>query len=94
MIEEFMLLQMKPLPEMYWRFTFIYRIHENRMEKIEFNKFIHNLATILKAAEIHQRITNLAEEVKGKKVLINTLLLRSLKRLDTVVKMKFFLVGF
>ena len=88
MIEEFMLVTNETIAEeMYWGdLPFLYRIHENPdMEKIEtFNKFIHNFGYNIKGTqEIHPKeLQNLAEEVKGKKeeVLINTLLLRSLKK--------------
>ena len=88
MIEEFMLATNETIAEeMYWGdLPFIYRIHEKPdMEKIEeFNKFIHNFGYNIKGSqEIHPKeLQNLAEEVKGKKeeVLINTLLLRSLKK--------------
>ncbi len=89
MIEEFMLVTNETIAEeMYWGgdLPFIYRIHEKPdMERIEeFNKFIHNFGYNLKGSqEIHPKeLQSLAQEVKGKKeeVLINTLLLRSLKK--------------
>ena len=88
MIEEFMLVTNETIAEeMYWGdLPFIYRIHEKPdMERIEeFNKFIHNFGYNLKGSqEIHPKeLQSLSQEVKGKKeeVLINTLLLRSLKK--------------
>lgn len=87
-IEEFMLATNETIAEeMYWGdLPFLYRVHEKPdMERIEeFNKFIHNFGYNIKGSqEIHPKeLQGLAEEVKGKKeeVLINTLLLRSLKK--------------
>ena len=68
------------------RVTFLYRIHEEpSMERInDFNKFIHNFGYQIKGTqEIHPKeLQLLTKEVKGKKeeTLINTLLLRSLKK--------------
>lgn len=88
MIEEFMLACNETIAErMYWtEMPFLYRIHEEPdMEKInEFNKFIHNFGYIIKGTqEVHPKdLQSLTKEVKGKKeeTLINTLLLRSLKK--------------
>ena len=88
MIEEFMLVTNETIAEeMYWGdLPFIYRIHEKPdMERIEeFNKFIHNFGYNIKGSqEIHPKeLQSLSHEVKGKKeeILINTLLLRSLKK--------------
>ncbi|NMB07641.1 MAG: ribonuclease R [Tissierellia bacterium] len=87
-IEEFMLVTNETIAEeMYWGdLPFLYRIHEEPdMERIEeFNKFIHNFGYNIKGSqEIHPKeLQLLTHEVKGKKeeVLINTLLLRSLKK--------------
>ncbi|MCF6466654.1 ribonuclease R [Clostridium sp. Cult2] len=88
MIEEFMLVCNETIAEyMYWaEMPFLYRIHEEPdMEKINsFNKFIHNLGYMIKGTqEVHPKdLQLLTKEVKGKKeeILINTLLLRSLKK--------------
>ena len=88
MIEEFMLVCNETIAEhMYWaEMPFLYRIHEEPdIEKINsFNKFIHNFGYIIKGTqEVHPKeLQLLTKEVKGKKeeVLINTLLLRSLKK--------------
>lgn len=88
MIEEFMLVCNETIAEhMYWaEMPFLYRIHEEpEMERInEFNKFIHNFGYLIKGTqEIHPKeLQRLTKEVKGKKeeTLINTLLLRSLKK--------------
>lgn len=88
MIEEFMLACNETIAEaMYWAdLPFLYRIHEEPdMERIEeFNKFIHNFGYNIKGSqEIHPKeLQLLTKEVKGKKeeILINTLLLRSLKK--------------
>ncbi len=88
MIEEFMLACNETIAEhMYWaEMPFLYRIHEEpEMERInEFNKFIHNFGYLIKGTqEIHPKeLQRLTKEVKGKKeeTLINTLLLRSLKK--------------
>lgn len=88
MIEEFMLVCNETIAErMYWQeLPFLYRIHEEpSMERInDFNKFIHNFGYQIKGTqEIHPKeLQLLTKEVKGKKeeTLINTLLLRSLKK--------------
>ena len=88
MIEEFMLACNETIAEhMYWaEMPFLYRIHEEpEMERInEFNKFIHNFGYLIKGTqEIHPKeLQRLTKDVKGKKeeTLINTLLLRSLKK--------------
>ena len=88
MIEEFMLVCNETIAEyMYWAETpFLYRIHEEPdMEKIEsFNKLIHNFGYLIKGTQdIHPKeLQRITKEVKGKKeeTLINTLLLRSLKK--------------
>jgi len=88
MIEEFMLVSNETVAEyMYWaQAPFIYRIHEDPdLEKIAgFNKFIHNFGYALKGSQdIHPKeLQTLMNKVKGKKEenLINTLLLRSLKK--------------
>ncbi|HHV38701.1 MAG TPA: ribonuclease R [Tepidimicrobium sp.] len=88
MIEEFMLVCNETIAEhMYWtEMPFLYRIHEEPdMEKInEFNKFIHNFGYMIKGTqEVHPKeLQRLTKEVRGKKeeILINTLLLRSLKK--------------
>lgn len=88
MIEEFMLVCNETIAEhFYWAdIPFLYRIHEEPdMEKIEeFNKFIHNFGYSIKGIQdIHPKeLQLLTKEVKGKKeeTLINTLLLRSLKK--------------
>lgn len=88
MIEEFMLVCNETVAEyMYWsQVPFIYRIHEDPdMEKInEFNKFIHNFGYNLKGSqEVHPKeLQSLMDKMKGKKEesLINTLMLRSLKK--------------
>lgn len=88
MIEEFMLITNETIAEhIHWaQIPFIYRIHEEPdSEKITgFNKFIHNFGYSLKGIqEIHPKeLQSLMNSVKGKKEenLINTLLLRSLKK--------------
>lgn len=88
MIEEFMLVCNETIAEhFYWTdIPFLYRIHEEPdMEKIEeFNKFIYNFGYVIKGSkEVHPKeLQLLTKEVKGKKeeTLINTLLLRSLKK--------------
>ena len=88
MIEEFMLVCNETVAEyMYWsEMPFLYRIHEEPdMEKINsFNKFVHNFGYMIKGTqEVHPKeLQRLTKEVKGKKeeTLINTLLLRSLKK--------------
>ena len=87
-IEEFMLVSNETIAEyMYWaQVPFIYRIHEDPdSEKIAgFNKFVHNFGYSLKGfQDIHPKeLQNLMNNIKGKKEenLINTLLLRSLKK--------------
>lgn len=87
-IEEFMLVTNETIAEtMYWgNIPFLYRIHEEPdVEKIEdFNKFIHNFGYTIKGSQdVHPKaLQMLTQEIKGKKeeVLINTLLLRSLKK--------------
>ena len=94
MIEEFMLVCNETIAEhMYWQeIPFLYRIHEEPdMERINnFNKFIHNFGYQIKGTqEVHPKeLQLLTKEVKGKKeeTLINTLLLRSLKKQNIVVK--------
>ncbi|WP_416197562.1 MAG: ribonuclease R [Sporanaerobacter sp.] len=88
MIEEFMLVCNETVAEyMYWsQVPFIYRIHEDPdIEKInQFNKFIHNFGYNLKGSqEVHPKeLQSLMNKMKGKKEesLINTLMLRSLKK--------------
>ncbi|CCQ95219.1 Ribonuclease R [[Clostridium] ultunense Esp] len=88
MIEEFMLVCNETIAEyMYWsEVPFLYRVHEEPdMEKINsFNKFVHNFGYMIKGTqEVHPKeLQRLTKEVKGKKeeTLINTLLLRSLKK--------------
>lgn len=87
-IEEFMLVSNETIAEyMHWsQVPFIYRIHEDPdSEKIAgFNKFVHNFGYSLKGfQDIHPKeLQNLMNTIKGKKEenLINTLLLRSLKK--------------
>lgn len=87
-IEEFMLVTNETVAEtMYWgELPFLYRIHEEPDEERleDFNKFIHNFGYTIKGSqEIHPKdLQLLTEEIKGKKeeILINTLLLRSLKK--------------
>ena len=87
-IEEFMLVSNETIAEyMYWaQVPFIYRIHEDPdSEKIAgFNKFVHNFGYSLKGSQdVHPKeLQNLMNSIKGKKEenLINTLLLRSLKK--------------
>lgn len=88
MIEEFMLVCNETVAEyIFWaEIPFLYRIHEEPdMEKINnFNKFVHNFGYMIKGTqEVHPKeLQRLTKEVKGKKeeTLINTLLLRSLKK--------------
>lgn len=87
LIEEFMLVTNETISErFFWsEIPFLYRIHENPAEeKIEiFNKAIHNFGYMIKGQVIHPKdLQVLIEEVKGKKEepLINTLLLRSLRK--------------
>jgi ribonuclease R len=88
-IEEFMLICNETVAEnFYWTETpFVYRIHEEPdVEKIEnFNKFIHNFGYHLKGItnEIHPRsLQDLLGKIEGKREerIINTLMLRSLKK--------------
>lgn len=88
-IEEFMLKANETIAEyMYWmELPFVYRVHEQPSEeKISaFNQLIHNFGYDLKGdlEEIHPReIQKLLHEVEGKKeaVLINKMMLRSLKQ--------------
>lgn len=88
-IEEFMLKANETIAEyMYWlEIPFVYRIHENpKEEKIEeFNKIIHNFGYSIKGSleELHPReIQKLLKAVEGKKeeILINKMMLRSLKQ--------------
>ncbi|GFN36282.1 ribonuclease R [Tepidimicrobium xylanilyticum] len=87
-IEEFMLVCNETIAEyMYWsEMPFLYRIHEEPdTEKIEsFNRLIHNFGYFIKGSQdIHPKeLQRITKEVKGKKeeTLINTLLLRSLKK--------------
>lgn len=89
MIEEFMLICNETVAEyFYWQdLPFVYRVHEDpNIEKLEeFNKFIHNFGYHLKglSTEIHPKaLQDLLQKVKGTKEerLINTLMLRSLKK--------------
>lgn len=89
MIEEFMLVCNETVAEhFYWQNApFVYRVHEDpSLEKLEeFNKFIHNFGYHLKGlnTEIHPKaLQELLKKVEGAKeeVLINTLMLRSLKK--------------
>lgn len=88
-IEEFMLVCNETVAEnFYWlNVPFVYRVHEDpNPERIEeFNKFIHNFGYHLKASngEIHPKLLQtLLKKIEGKKeeVVINTLMLRSLKK--------------
>lgn len=87
-IEEFMLAANETVAEhMYWtELPFIYRIHEDPdPEKIAvFNEFIHNFGYFVKGAnEVHPKaLQEIIQKVAGKKeeVIINTLMLRSLKK--------------
>lgn len=88
-IEEFMLICNETVAEhFHWaNLPFVYRIHEDPdIEKIEaFNKFIHNFGYHLKGVsnEIHPHaLQDLLKKVEGKKEerIINTLMLRSLKK--------------
>ncbi|MGB9680058.1 MAG: ribonuclease R [Thermoanaerobacteraceae bacterium] len=89
-IEEFMLVANETVAEhMHWiNVPFVYRVHEHPdMEKLlAFNKFIHNLGYHIKGIggdEIHPKsLQELIKQVRGKKEqrIIETLLLRSLKR--------------
>lgn len=87
-IEECMLVCNETVAEdIHWaEIPFVYRIHEEpSLDRInEFNKFIHNFGYMLKVnKEVHPKeLQKLTEEIKGKKeeTLINTLMLRSLKK--------------
>lgn len=87
-IEEFMLVCNETVAEhMYWLGTpFVYRVHEEPDdEKIEeFNEFIYNFGYSIKGIKkVHPKaLQRLIAKVRGKKEekVINTLLLRSLKR--------------
>ncbi len=87
-IEEFMIVCNEIIAEhFYWReMPFIYRVHEDPdPEKIQaFNLLVHNFGYNIKGmVDIHPKaLQELLELVKGKKEerLINTLLLRSLKK--------------
>ncbi|MDI6704971.1 MAG: ribonuclease R [Bacillota bacterium] len=87
-IEEFMLVCNETVAEhMFWLGApFVYRIHEEPDdEKIEvFNEFVYNLGYSIKGIKkVHPKaLQRLIQKVKGKKEekIINTLLLRSLKR--------------
>ena len=87
-IEEFMLVCNQTVAEhMYWLgVPFIYRVHEEPdMEKMEaFNAFIYNFGYSIKGIKrVHPKtLQALIAKVKGKKEerVINTLMLRSLKR--------------
>lgn len=87
-IEEFMLVCNETIAEhMYWtQMPFVYRIHEDPDEERinEFNKFIHNFGYHLKGSQdIHPKeLQLLIKKVEGKKeeTVINTLMLRSLKK--------------
>ena len=89
LIEEFMIAANRVVSEdMSWKgIPFIYRVHDqpdlDRLQ--EFNTFIHNFGYFLKGIqnEVHPRaLQNLLEEVEGKpeERIINTLLLRSMKK--------------
>ncbi|WP_373897733.1 ribonuclease R [Haloimpatiens sp. FM7315] len=88
MIEEFMLVCNETIAEhMFWAKTpFVYRVHEDPDEEklMHFNEFAHNLGIAIKwSNEIHPKmLQEVIEKVKGKdeEVVINTLLLRSLKQ--------------
>lgn len=88
MIEEFMLAANETVAEhMFWTdLPFIYRIHEDPdPEKIRvFNEFIHNFGYYIKGInELHPKaLQAIIKKVEGKKeeVIINTLMLRSLKK--------------
>ncbi|WP_026478346.1 ribonuclease R [Alkaliphilus transvaalensis] len=89
-IEEFMLVCNETVAESYYwlNVPFVYRVHEDpSVERIEeFNKFIHNFGYHLKglnAGEVHPKVLQeLLKKIEGKKeeALINTLMLRSLKK--------------
>lgn len=87
-IEEFMLACNETVAEyMYWsQIPFVYRIHEDPDEaKInEFNKFIYNFGYTIKGLQnVHPKdLQILIKKIKGKKeeTVINTIMLRSLKK--------------
>ncbi|KAB3535731.1 ribonuclease R [Alkaliphilus pronyensis] len=88
-IEEFMLVCNETVAEyFYWlNVPFVYRVHEDpSIERLEdFNKFIHNFGYHLKglSTEVHPKVLQeLLKKIEGKKeeVVINTLMLRSLKK--------------
>lgn len=87
-IEEFMLACNETIAEhMYWMgVPFIYRVHEEPdPEKLEqFNEFIYSFGYSIKGVrEVHSKaLQKLLQKIKGRKEerIINTLLLRSLKR--------------
>jgi len=88
MIEEFMLVCNETIAEhIFWTgIPFVYRIHEDpdeeKLEKL--GEFIYNLGYVLrKTTDIHPKaLQTILEQAKGKKeeVVVNTLLLRSLKQ--------------
>ncbi|SCZ03766.1 ribonuclease R [Alkaliphilus peptidifermentans] len=89
MIEEFMLVCNETVAEYFqWlNVPFVYRVHEDpSVERLEeFNKFIHNFGYHLKGltTEVHPKVLQeLLKKIEGKKeeVVINTLMLRSLKK--------------
>lgn len=87
-IEEFMLVCNETVAEhMFWANTpFVYRVHEDPDEEklMHFSEFAHNLGVAIRwGNEIHPKmLQGVIEQVKGKdeEVVINTLLLRSLKQ--------------
>lgn len=87
-IEEFMLACNETVTEyMYWaQMPFLYRIHEEPDEERinDFNKFIRSFGYIIKGAhQVHPKeLQRLLKKVEGKKeeTVINTLMLRSLKK--------------
>lgn len=96
-IEEFMLAANETIAEyMYWTETpFLYRVHEDPDEdKIEdFRKFIYNFGYKLKGSdeEIHpKQLQSLLKQVEGKKeeTVINTIMLRSLKKAEYLAERK------
>ncbi|WDV47100.1 ribonuclease R [Clostridiaceae bacterium M8S5] len=88
LIEEFMLACNETVTEyMYWsQMPFVYRIHEEPDEERinEFNKFIRSFGYIIKgSSEVHPKeLQRLLKKIEGKKeeTVINTLMLRSLKK--------------
>lgn len=96
-IEEFMLAANETIAEhMYWTETpFLYRVHEDPSEeKIEdFKKFIYNFGYKLKGndEDIHpKQLQSLLKKVEGKKeeTVINTIMLRSLKKAEYLSERK------